>query len=242
MRAFSLFLAALFASVPASPAAAQDVERATPPSVADMRVIVERMRAEMYAPGERVANWDRGGADPDAALRAAGADSHFYRLHRAHGEAVVMLTDRPIASFVPAGWRVVDTYGASATRVANPFVQFEAFSDRYVIAIRAGSARRGDADCVDAVANATLYERPGAAAIAADDNIPLFFRLVLLAGEGQTVCTRYEGSARAGWRGRAFLPDGRRLPQLDDAEERITIVPRAPIEGLITYRAPARAS
>jgi hypothetical protein len=111
-----------------------------------------------------------------------------------------------------------------------------------VIAVRAGTARRGDVDCIDGVANATLYERPGAAAIPADDGIPLLFRLVLLAGEGQTVCTRYEGDARAGWRGRDFLPDGRRLPALDSPGEVMTIIPAGPIDRLIAYRGPATPS
>lgn len=234
-KARIVVLAALFAAAPLA-APAQDVERATPPSVADLRAIVERMRTETYEPGERVADWNRGGANPDADLRRAGADSHYYLIHRSHGDAVAILTSRPITAFAPAGWRVIDTYGLSASPVTNAFVQFEAFSDRYVIAVRAGSTRRGDVDCVDAVANATLYERPGAAANTDDDSVPLFFRLVLLAGEGQTVCTRYEGDARAGYRSRAFLPDGHRLPKLDDAEERTTIIPAGAVERLVVHR------
>ena len=32
----------------------------------------------MLRPGERVEGWDRGGADPDAELRALGADRHYF--------------------------------------------------------------------------------------------------------------------------------------------------------------------
>lgn len=237
MRKTLAFLAAVFlGTAAASPAGAQETTGFH--SVEELQRLVTRMRTELFAPGATVAGWNRGGADPDAELRRAGPDRFYYLLRQTSGEAVAILTDRPLSSFVPEGWRVVDTYGDSSARVRNPVVQFEAMSDRYVIGLRAGSARRGDVDCVDAIANATLYERPGATRRDEDETIPLYFRLILLAGEGQTICTRYEGNRQAGWRGRAFLPDGRSLPQLDDAEERITIVPAGPIDRLVTYRPP----
>jgi hypothetical protein len=68
--------------------------------------------------------------------------------------------------------------------------------------------------------------------------MPLFFRLGLLAGEGQTVCTRYEGSRATGWRALNFTAEGRRLAALDDDFERLTIVPAAPLERLLVFRAP----
>jgi hypothetical protein len=111
-------------------------------------------------------------------------------------------------------------------------------SDRYVMAVRAGTERRGGVDCITGLANATLYERPGRPAGRDDDSTPLLFRLGLLALEDQTVCTRYEGDRASGWRGRNFTPDGRRLAALDDEFERITIVPAAPLDRLIVYRAP----
>lgn len=235
MRTFPALIAATLAAV-ATPAAAQETTGF--PSLDDMRRAVTQMRERMFTPGAAVPDWNRGGANPDADLRRAGPDRFYYRLRRAGGDGVVVLTDRPLASFVPAGWRAVDTYGDSAARVDNPVIQFEPLSARYVIGLRAGSARRGDTDCVDSIANATLYERPDVAAGPDDAEVPLYFRLTLIAGEGQTVCTRYEGDRAAGWRSRAFLPDGHALPQLDDEGERITIVPAAPIDRLIVYRAP----
>lgn len=204
-------------------------------SVADLRQMVERIRAEMYSPGERIPNWDRGGANPEADLRAAGADRHFFLLHSATGDAVAILTDRPLTSLAPAAWRVADTYGSAAIRIDNPVVQFESLSPRYVIGIRAGSARRNDADCIDSLANATLYERPEMPAAAEDQDIPLLFRLVLLAAEDQTVCTRYRGNREHGYHGVAFLPDGRTLPRLNESEELITIIPAGPVETLVRY-------
>jgi hypothetical protein len=204
-------------------------------SVADLQQMVERLRGEMYQPGERVPGWDQGGANPDADLRAAGADRHYFRLRRPSAEGVVILTERPIASFAPESWRVADTYGSAAAEVDNPFVQFEALSPRYVVALRAGSERRRDTDCVASIANATLYERSDVAAGEEDATIPMMFRLLLLAAENQIVCTRYQGNARDGYRGLAFLPDGRSLPRLNESEEQITIIPAGPIERLVTY-------
>lgn len=236
MRKTLAFLAAGLLAAAAPPVAAQEVTGFM--TLEQMQEAVSRMRETLYAPGDAVPGWNRGGADPDAALRAAGADRFYYRIHSAGGDAVAILTDRPFASLVPADWRVVDTYGESRAAVANSVVQIEPLSDRYVAVIRAGTERRGGVDCVSAIANATLYERPGRTERPSDADMPLFFRLALLASEGQTVCTRYEGDRANGWRGRSFTSEGRRLPGLDDEHERITIIPAGPIDSLVVYRAP----
>lgn len=233
-RALRLIVPLLLLAGPAA-LPAQDVRSEWDMSVAEMQQMVERLREEMYRPGERVPGWNRGGANPDADLRAAGVDSHYFQLERPGGRGLVILSDRSIASLAPAAWRVADTYGSAAEEVDNPFVQFEALSPRYVAALRGGSERRGDADCIDRVANATLYERPDVAAGEADARVPLMFRLLLLAAEDQTVCTRYQGSREQGYRGLAFLPDGRSLPRLNESDERITIIPAGPIERLVSW-------
>jgi hypothetical protein len=225
----------LLAAAPAAAAVAQEAHGEWDMSVSQMQEAVEHIRTDMFTPGERVAGWDRGGANPDADLRAMGADSHFYRVRSVTGDGVTILTDRPITAFAPTAWRAIDSYGSQTTRVDNPIVAFEALSPRYVVGLRAGSARRNDADCVDEIANATLYERPGAAASQDDEAIPLFFRLVLLAGEGQTVCSRYSGDREAGYRSIPFLPDGRTLPRLIREDELITIIPAGPIDPLVTF-------
>ena len=231
-KILSLIAAALALAGP--PAAAQETTGFM--SVEEMQRVVTQLRERMYAPGDAVAGWNRGGADPDGVLRAAGADRFYYLIHRTGGDSVAILTDRPFASVAPAKWRVVDTYGDSSARVDNGVIQFDPLSDRYVMAVRAETERRGGVDCIGAIVNATLYERPGARARPDDDSVPLFFRLGLLAAEGQTVCTRYEGSREAGWRGRNFTADGHSLAALDDEFERITIVPAAPVDSLIVYR------
>lgn len=236
MRKTLAFLAAGLLAAASPPAAAQEVTGFM--TLEQMQEAVSRMREALYAPGDAVPGWNRGGADPDAELRAAGADRFYYLVHSAGGDAVAILGDRPFASLIPAEWRVVDTYGDSAAAVTNGVVQFEPLSDRYVVAVRAGTERRGGVDCVAGITNATLYERPGRTARPADADIPLFFRLALLAAEGQTVCTRYEGDRASGWRSRAFTAEGRRLPGLDDEFERITIIPAGPIDSQLVYRPP----
>lgn len=233
-RALRLILPLLLMASPAA-APAQDVRSEWDMSVAELQAMVERLRTEMYQPGEQVPGWNRGGANPDADLRAAGAERHYFRLQRASGTGIIILSERAIADFAPAGWRVADTYGSAAAALDSPFVQFEALSPRYVVGLRAASYRRGDVDCVDTVANATLYERTDVPLGQEDAQIPLMFRLLLLAAEDRTVCTRYQGNAREGYRGLAFLPDGRILPGLNRSEEQITIIPAGPIETLVVY-------
>lgn len=243
MKRLSVIAAALLLGAAGS-AAAQGKPPATAPQQQDegepddaevlamLQAAVADMRRSMFAPGPAVEGWNRGGADPDAELRARGADRNVFLLRSASEPSVVMLTERPIADFAPSGWRIVDSYGSATERVRAPFVQFTRLTPRYVIAMRAGSQRVGTADCTDPIAHAMLYEVPDAPESEDDETLPLFFRIALLAGEGQIVCTRYVRDGE-GWRLNAFLPDGRSLPQLDRADDRLSIVPVGPVDALL---------
>jgi hypothetical protein len=240
-RVLSLLLALLLAAPAATPA--QTDQTSPEGGFADLQAMVTQLRASLYTPGELVPSWDRGGADPDRALRAAGADSHFFAVDGGSGRSVGILTDRPLTAFAPRGWRVIDTYGASATRLDHPSLLFEMLSNRYAVGIRANGRRVRDADCVDPVANATLYEIPGAQPHPGDDMIPILFRVLLLAGANQVVCARTEGNAESGWRTLYFTEDGHRLTGLQDVgeDERMTIVPAGPIERLVSFTPTTRS-
>jgi hypothetical protein len=235
MRAIpGLLLTLALLTVPAA-APAQPDPGNPEAAFADLQAMVAAMRARYYAAGEHVPGWDRGGADPNADLRAAGADSHYFTIAGDNGRSVGILSSRPLSAFAPPAWRVVDTYGSSATRLDNPEIGFEMLSHRYAVGLRANGRRAGDADCTDPIANATLYEIPGAPAHEGDDMIPILFRVVLLAAEGQVICSRWEGNARTGYRSTSFTPDGHRLPALDEDVETFRIVPAAPIDQLIAF-------
>ena len=229
----SLLLAPL-RLVAGMPASAQSDQTNPEGGFADLQAMVSQMRTSMYAQGELVPGWDRGGADPDSALRAAGADRHFFAVDGSGGRSVGIITARPLTAFAPAAWRVIDTYGASTTRLDNPSLLFQMLSRRYAVGIRANGRRVRDADCTDPIANATLYEIPGAAAEAGDEMIPVLFRVLILAGDGQVVCARSDGNRQNGWRARYFSEDGHRLPGLDE-QQLITIVPAGPLERLVSF-------
>jgi hypothetical protein len=239
MRKSDLFVAALTFSLLPAPARAQvTVPQADADSLARFRSAVERMRAEMLRPGERLEGWDRGGADPDRELRALGAD-RFYQLNRTvDGSSVTILTDRPIRDFAPSTWRVVDSYGEAGEALDHPQVDFLPFSERYVIASRSTSFRRNDAGCFRNLSHALLFEVAGAPASAEDANVPMLFRMLILAMDGQTICVRMDGDREHGYRSRYFLPDGRALPVLTDANDLLTIVPAAPLENLVRANPP----
>lgn len=244
MKRLALFAAAALLAAPAAAQVKPGPDAQTPEDaeMLDMlRGAVTSMRENMFAPGPAVEGWDRGGGDPDSALRAAGADGHYLLHSGSHGAALVMLTQRPISAFAPEGWRIADSYGSAEAVVANPFVQFTQLSARYVVASRSNSRRVGTADCGDPVAHAILYELPDAAETEADEDIPMLFRIFLLAAEDQVVCTRYEADGAA-WRPRSFLPTGRSLPQLDDAGDRVRVVPAAPIGTLLQPPGPRATS
>ena len=237
MRGLSILL--LTVGLLAAPAVAKPPTETAEPAgedeaLAQLRTAVETLRQELYRPGPTIPGWNVGGADPDAELVSAGAERHYFLLSSEDGDrSVVVLTPRRIADFAPAGWRVVDSYGAATDAVERPFVQFSWVSPRYVVGTRANGFRRDNVDCSDRIAHALLYELPGTAMSEADDMAQMMFRLGLLAMEGVTTCTRYEGSRAEGWSARPLLPDGRSLPALEEPAERLTIVPAAPIDTLM---------
>jgi len=221
---------------PAQPNAEQDVQ------IGDAETFgaaVAALRERMLRPGATVAGWNRGGADPDADLRRAGAESHYFLNRGDDGTSVGILTDRPIADFAPAGWRVVDSFGSAATPLEGAQLDFVPLSARYVIATRGQFRRRGEIDCTPGIANALLYEIPGAASGTDDEGIPFMFRMLILAMDGQEVCVRADGDAAHGYRSQTFLPDGRLLPELTDNDGLTTIVPAQPIDRLIVPPPPA---
>jgi hypothetical protein len=241
MRSFPPLLAAFAAAlaIAAVPAGAQSDP---PPGVAELQALVDQSRAYMMRPGERVAGWDRGGANPDADLRALGADSHYMLNRDPDGDSVTIISTRPIRDFAPASWRVVDSYGDAATPLPGPQLDFEAMSARYVVATRTQYRRRGDVDCTSGITNALLFERPGAPASADDDLVPLGFRILLLAAEGQELCVRSDGDVAHGYTQRTFLPDGRLLPELSRDQGVSVIVAAAPLDRLLTRRSPPPAA
>ena len=235
-RGWWIFASALCAVVPAAAQVSgeQDVQIA---DVEVLRQTVAELRAAMLRPGQRVAGWDRGGANPDAELRSMGEG--FYFLNRdSDGTSVGIITQRPLSDFAPADWRIVDSYGSLDETLPSPQLDFVHLSARYVVGSRTQFERRRDVDCTSGFSGALLFEVPGAPAGPNDETIPIMFRLLILALEGQEICVRTEGSAASGYRGRMFRPDGTELPELSDPEGVTTIVPAAPIEQLLEPPSP----
>lgn len=218
-------------AVPAQPGATQENEAG---DLATFQAAVAQLRADILRTGERVENWDRGGADPDADALALGGDTHFLLSSGGDGNSVGIVTARPLADFAPASWRVVDSYGAAGESLESPQLAFQSLSARYMIGARTQIWRQNDVSCWRNFSHVLLYEVPGAPASADDELMPMMFRLLILALEDQTICVRAEGDRERGYSSRYFLPDGRALPEMDEPDERVTIVPAAPVERLVT--------
>ena len=208
------------------------------PDLAEFRAALQQMREALLRTGERVENWDRGGADPDRVVRALGADRYYFLNRNADATGVTILTDRPIAALAPAGWRAADSYGALGEALQTPQIDFMPLSERYVMATRANTWKQNDAGCWRGLSHAILYEIPGAPSREDDDIVPMMFRMTILAMEGETICSRVDGDRENGYRTRFFLPDGRSLPNLSTPSDLLTIVPAAPIDQLIRAAPP----
>ena len=235
-------LAAASADVPTK----LDETAATEGSNRELEDAVRAIREAMFPAGERVENWDVGGADVEGVIRAMGAEK-YYALETdtsAGSSTLVILTDRPIAYFAPAAWRVAATHGAADTELANPSLGFGYLTSRYVLVTRHNGRRVRDADCSDQIGHAILYEVPGAPEAPEDKDIPDLFTGLMLAAEGQTLCARFDGDREKGYSVRYFFADGRQLlnPDRSISANRATIVPAAPVDSLIQPPPPAAAT
>lgn len=234
MSIFKHLRMAMAACLLAAPAFAAIQEPADAPDAADdarLRALVERIRADMFRPGPPVAGWDEGGADPDAQLRAAGK-GFYYLAEKEKSREVAVLTDRPIEALAPAEWRPLASYGSADAPADNAVVQFALLDSHHVMAMRAGSWRRKDVDCIRGISHAVLYERPGAPAAASEAPPPTFiFGVLMLAAEGQVVCSRYTGDREKGWEVRHFLPDGRSIA--NERPNSLRIVPAEPLDSML---------
>jgi len=164
----------------------------------DYEDAIRALREAMFVPGERVENWDIGGADLEGAVRARDAEQYYVLQTDANDGSTMLsiLTARPIADFAPASWRIVKGYGSHETKLENPIVTFAYLSPRFVLAGRANSRRARDVICGDKIGRSVLYEVPDAPRSAADKDIADMFEPLLLATEGQTMCERYDGVRR----------------------------------------------
>lgn len=225
-------LAASFAEVPDRVDSPEQVR-----SDAEAREAVRALREMIFPGGERVEGWDVGGADPEAAVRAMGADKYYLlETDASDGTSILtILTARPISEIAPSGWRVVKSYGAAETPLDNPSVAFGHLTSRFVLAGRSNGIRTRDADCSSKIGEAILYEVPGAPEAPEDKDVPDMFDGLMVAIDGQTLCVRFDGDPKKGYSARYFLPDGRQLlnPDRSIAASRVEIVPAAPIDTLI---------
>ena len=76
---------------------------------------------------------------------------------------------------------------------------------------------------------------PVAPPVSEDNELPEFFQGFMLAADGYTLCSRYDGDRVTGYTVRTFLPDGRLVlnPDRTVPSSRIAIVPAAPVDSLI---------
>ena len=236
--ALALGAGAAAASVPTR----GEAETAAPSPQEAFKSMIEQLRADVLRPGETIEGWNVGGADPEAALRAKGAERFYFLESEGEDRNVVILSDGRITDFAPPRWRVVDSYGSPVAYAEKPTIGFTGLDGRYFIGLRQDGFRENDIDCSRKTTHALLFEDPEASAGEVDAESAVgMFRLALLAMEGQTICARSEGDADKGWAVRYLLPDGRALPVMNEPPTHLSIVPAAPVDTLVRS-APAPAA
>jgi hypothetical protein len=209
-------------------------------------------REDLERFARHVPGWNIGGADPNADLKAMGADKYYFANRGSYGVSVTILTDRPIEAFVPKTWRLLDSYGAPATGLGEPWINFiHIQSARYVLATSGRSVRNGGAFCGTEEWEARLFEIPGSRLRRDEPSrqpmIELFRGTARALAEEKVSCSRYYGDRLRGYTSRSFLLDGREIPGELAANEPPTgnpthkvIVPACPIETVLKPAVPMK--
>lgn len=209
--------------------------------VDDVRAVVEaalnQFEVKAMAPGPAEPGWSEAGTDLHALVdsRPGGRAANFLLQEDKDGSrSVMILSPSSPLGLVPDTWSPIADIGDIESAASGTDFYIGHLEGPYYAVLRGSSRQVGKAYCSSGPVTARLYRRPEPAD--ADELAPeimeLLFGAVVRRLEKYEVCTRYDADGD-GYRSRSFLPDGRSLPGLEESEERVTVVPAAPVETLL---------
>lgn len=222
------------AAIPAALAAAPDGEgaefarqKAAVGQALDMAVEL------MFKPGELDPNWNKGGVDVEAAVKAKPGQV-MVEVDRDGERSISLYSEKPIATFVPPEWEKIAEIGQDTAQAdSSDPIEISELDEGYYVASRSTYERVGDAYCSNVPSSAQLYKAKGATDAEMSPEMAKFvFHGMLERAKPYTVCTRHDVVGE-GYRARFFLKDGHSLPIFDEMTGTATIVPLRPTLELL---------
>lgn len=197
---------------------------------------METVSAQLLKPGPVRGDWRSGGVDIYALLETAPggtAKNYLLSIDKDGERSIEAVSVAKSAMPAPARWRPVIQSGAAQPAVATLTI-LHLSGPYFMIGWDGERQRVGDAFCNGGISGAQLYSDPD---ITADAElpahlVPTVFNSMVRRFKDVKLCWRYDRQGD-GYAVFYFLEDGRTLPGMDQAAERVTIVPAAPLQDLL---------
>lgn len=171
---------------------------------------------QMFARGDQLENWSDSGIDIHArvASREGGVRANVLSWSDQFGPSWAILADEPFDAVVPAGWRLIWSYGAvEAGRAAVTLVA--RLSPKLLLAERVLMHRNQKAWCRDRT-EARLYVNPHTAGTEADlIALVMSVRMFTEFEHDFSLCSVTVEGEPGMYRDQVFDREGRRLPAMD---------------------------
>jgi hypothetical protein len=199
--------------------------------------IMDAAMAKMFEPGPVQAGWNKGGVDIYKVVeaRSGGAAANLLLVEDKDGEVSVrMVRGRDLGGVVPKDWKPILRAGSAQQPSESDVLEIAHLDGPFYFAGWEGHRRNGDAFCTDGKMGGELYETSDKTneGDIPRELIPTFFHATVKRMESQVVCWRYDRDGD-GYKVSYFLEDGRTLPQVNEHNERVTIVPAGPVSALL---------
>lgn len=233
-RIIAFILAA--AVLPGSAATAQSGGSASPPPEppVEIKALFEAAAAEVMRPGPKREDWSRGGIDVYALVTAApgGAQRNYLLTTDKDGERSVSIVGGTQPA-LPQGWQLVSRTGSPPPAGTPSDVTVGGLMPPYFFTGTQGRRRVGDAFCSSGAMSGVLYrDAGGGEPTVPQPMVQLMFDQIVKQFQDSTVCWRYDRDGDS-YRATYYLEDGRSLPGMNEAAERLRIVPADSVEKLL---------
>lgn len=198
---------------------------------------IDAVFAEMMRPGPRQEGWDKGGVDIYKLVEAApgGLSGNYLLMVDKDGErSILVIRAEDPNSLIPKNWKAQIHAGSSTDAAGAHTLVIAGLDGPFYMAGWENRRSVGDAFCSTGNIGGDLYEdvESKAAGELPRHMIPALFHATAAQLEKAQLCWRYDRDGD-GFKVSYFLEDGRSLPGLTEAGERVTIIRAGPIEQLL---------
>ena len=227
----SIFVTMLAGSASATPVSDQEQVAAR----AALETALNQMTVELLKPGPIRQEWEKGGVDIYKMLEASpggSAGNYLLSVDKDGERSITIVRPDRSANYLPGSWKLVIRSGVQPAPSSN--VTILNLDGPYFVVGWETSLRVADAFCSSGGIGGELRQSSD---VQSESEVPDYLLPVLFNGavkrfQDTRICWRFDREGD-GYAVTYFLEDGRTLPTMNEAQERVTIVPAGPVQALL---------